>query len=160
MSQTNSPVPSPTHPHLPNTHTRFTPHYFNSRFFTVSTPGSGGSGHSRLGWQWPLQAGVDHLNQHFCELLQQAFSGCHSHCPSNSMKALKRTTQNCYSSRIFTVCQNLPAGCPYGIPPPTTTVLRPFFQDHPGEPVPEENFWILWCKGRLTEADKLPVHPE
>jgi len=37
--------------------------------------------------------------------------------------------------------------------PHTTTVLRPFFQDHPGEPVPEENFWTLWCKGRLTEAD-------
>jgi len=35
----------------------------------------------------------------------------------------------------------------------TTTVLRPFFWDHPGEPVPEENFWTLWCKGRLTEAD-------
>ena len=35
----------------------------------------------------------------------------------------------------------------------TTTVLQPFFRDHPGEPVPEENFWTLWCKGRLTEAD-------
>jgi len=35
----------------------------------------------------------------------------------------------------------------------TTTVLWPFFPDHPGEPVPEENFWTLWCKGRLTEAD-------
>jgi len=35
----------------------------------------------------------------------------------------------------------------------TTTVLRPFFQDHPGQTVPEENFWTLWCKGRLTEAD-------
>ena len=35
----------------------------------------------------------------------------------------------------------------------TTTVLRPFFRDHPGEPVPEENFWTLWCKGRLTEVD-------
>ena len=34
-----------------------------------------------------------------------------------------------------------------------TTILQPFFQDHPGEPVPEENFWTLWCKGRLTEAD-------
>ena len=33
-----------------------------------------------------------------------------------------------------------------------TTVLRPFFRDHPGELVPE-NFWTLWCKGRLTEAD-------
>ena len=35
----------------------------------------------------------------------------------------------------------------------TTTVLRPFLRDHPGEPVLEENFWTLWCKGRLTEAD-------
>jgi len=33
-----------------------------------------------------------------------------------------------------------------------TSVLRPFFWDHPGEPVPEENFWTLWCKGRLTAA--------
>jgi len=31
-----------------------------------------------------------------------------------------------------------------------TTVLWPFFRDHLGEPVPEENFWSLWCKGRLT----------
>ena len=38
-----------------------------------------------------------------------------------------------------------------------TTVLRPFFRDHPGEPVPEENFWTLWCKGRLTEADTLKI---
>jgi len=36
---------------------------------------------------------------------------------------------------------------------PTTTILRSFFWDHPGESVPEENFWTLWCKGRLTEAD-------
>jgi len=35
----------------------------------------------------------------------------------------------------------------------TTTILRPFFRDHPGEPVPEENFWTLWCKGTLTEAN-------
>ena len=34
-----------------------------------------------------------------------------------------------------------------------TTVLRPFFWDHPGEPVPDENFWTLWCKGRLTDVD-------
>jgi len=37
----------------------------------------------------------------------------------------------------------------------TTTVLWPFFRDHPGEPVPEEDFWALRCKGRLTEADTL-----
>ena len=35
----------------------------------------------------------------------------------------------------------------------TRTFLRPFFGDHLGEPVPEENFWTLRCKGRLTEAD-------
>jgi len=46
----------------------------------------------------------------------------------------------------------------------TTTVLWPFFRDHPGDLVPEENFWTLWCKGRLTEADTLtrwaPLHPD
>ena len=30
---------------------------------------------------------------------------------------------------------------------------RPAFRDHPCEPVPEDNVWTLWCKGRLTEAD-------
>jgi len=30
---------------------------------------------------------------------------------------------------------------------------RPFFWDHPGDPVPEENFWTLWCKERSTEAN-------
>ena len=38
------------------------------------------------------------------------------------------------------------------------TVLQPFFRDHPGESVPEDNrarrqLPTLWCKGRLTEAD-------
>jgi len=37
----------------------------------------------------------------------------------------------------------------------TTTVLPPFFQDHLFEPMPEENFWTLWCKkinrGRHTD---------
>jgi len=32
-----------------------------------------------------------------------------------------------------------------------------FFWDHLGELVPEENFWTLWCKGRLTEADTLTI---
>ena len=39
----------------------------------------------------------------------------------------------------------------------TTTILRLFLRDCPGEPVPEENFWTLWCKGRLTEADILTI---
>jgi len=28
----------------------------------------------------------------------------------------------------------------------TTTVLRPFLQDHLGEPVPEENFWTFYAR--------------
>jgi len=31
------------------------------------------------------------------------------------------------------------------------------FQDHAGELVPEENFWTLWCKGRLTEEDTTTI---
>jgi len=34
----------------------------------------------------------------------------------------------------------------------TTTVLRPFFRDHLRQLVPE-NFWTLWCRGRLTDAN-------
>jgi len=32
------------------------------------------------------------------------------------------------------------------------------FRDHSDELVPEENFWTLWCKVRLTEADTLTIH--
>jgi len=41
--------------------------------------------------------------------------------------------------------------------PPHHNHFTAIFQDHPGEPVPEENFWTLWCKGRLTEADTLTI---
>ena len=41
----------------------------------------------------------------------------------------------------------------------TTTVLRPYFRDHPGELVPEEIFWTLWCKGRLgTHTQQQPFY--
>jgi len=39
----------------------------------------------------------------------------------------------------------------------TTIVLWPFFRDHLGELVPEQNCWTLWFKGRLTEADTLTI---
>jgi len=39
----------------------------------------------------------------------------------------------------------------------TTTVLRPFFWDHPVEVVPEENVWTLWGKRRLTKADTVTI---
>jgi len=35
----------------------------------------------------------------------------------------------------------------------TTTVLWPFFWDYQGDPVSEEKFWTLLCKGRIIEAD-------
>ena len=31
------------------------------------------------------------------------------------------------------------------------------FRDHPGQPVPEENFCTSWCKGRVKEADTLTI---
>jgi len=34
---------------------------------------------------------------------------------------------------------------------------EPFFRDRSGELVPQENFWTLWCKGRLTAADTLTI---
>jgi len=37
-------------------------------------------------------------------------------------------------------------------PPHTTTIFRRFFRDHPGEPVPEANFWTLWCKGKINSG--------
>jgi len=39
----------------------------------------------------------------------------------------------------------------------TQPFYSPFFGDQPGELVPEENFWTLWCTGRLTEADTLTI---
>jgi len=39
----------------------------------------------------------------------------------------------------------------------TQPFYGPFFRENPGEPVPEENFWTLWCKGRLREADILNI---
>jgi len=46
-------------------------------------------------------------------------------------------------------CMQLTSGCDVCL----NVFLRLFLRDHPGKPVPEENFWTLWCKGRLTEAD-------
>jgi len=42
-------------------------------------------------------------------------------------------------------------------PPPHHNRFTALFRDQPGEPVPEKNFWTLWCKGRLTEADTLTI---
>ena len=74
--------------------------------------------------------------------------------PLDSLVCCFKTLQ--YVTQASLLCVNLhrtivvPAP---GLDTTTTTVLRPFFRDHPGEPVPEENFWTLWCKGRLIGAD-------
>jgi len=49
------------------------------------------------------------------------------------------------------------AGSMFTTTPPPQPFYGPIFWDHPGEPVPEENFWTSWCKGRLTEADTLKI---
>jgi len=45
----------------------------------------------------------------------------------------------------------------YQAPPPHHNRFMALFLDHPGELVPEEKFWTLCCKGRLTEADTLTI---
>jgi len=69
----------------------------------------------------------------------------HSVWPTNRRMDLVKARQDKAKLRSFSKCHSHITA--------TTTVLRPFFRDYPGEPVPEENFWTLWCKGRLTEAD-------
>ena len=34
----------------------------------------------------------------------------------------------------------------------TTTILWPFFWDHPGEPVPEENFWTFMVQVKINRG--------
>jgi len=58
---------------------------------------------------------------------------------------------------IFQITLCKPMKFYQSIPHHNTTVLRPFFQDNPDEPVPEENFWTSWCKGKLTEADRQTI---
>ena len=64
-----------------------------------------------------------------------------SFCVSN-IRQLCKTMQ--YMSKLSTFLVKKYHNC-------FTAIFRG--RDHPGEPVPEENFWTLWFKGRLTEAD-------
>jgi len=41
----------------------------------------------------------------------------------------------------------------HALEPQLLPQLTALFRDQPGEQVPEENFWTLWCKERLTQAD-------
>jgi len=50
-----------------------------------------------------------------------------------------------------------PSSAPHTPPHHNRFTANWLTRDHPGEPVPEENFWTLWCKGRLTEADALTI---
>ena len=74
---------------------------------------------------------------------QHIVTSAQSNCIQHSTQTTYRFTYLSFNGRF------------QGQPPPhTTTVLRRFFRDHPGEAVPEENFWTLWCKinrGRHTD---------
>ena len=41
--------------------------------------------------------------------------------------------------------------------PPHHNHFTALFPGPPGEPAPGENFWTLWCNGRLTEADTMTI---
>jgi len=73
----------------------------------------------------------------------------------NITSRLRQTDRSRYS-----VCSNRPHLCSTALRPNTTPHHNRFtalFPDHPGEPVTEENFCTLWCKGRVTEADTLTI---
>ena len=57
--------------------------------------------------------------------------------------------QQCDEWMCWVVCNEIDIGTPHTHHNRFTALFR----DNPGEPVPEKNFWTLWCKGRLTEAD-------
>jgi len=94
-----------------------------------------------LCWHWPCeirgQCQIRSVIKHFrCRLC-----GCHSYYNQSLYSGIT-------TSKILNLLVNKR---------PHTTILRPFFWDHPGEPVPEENFWTLCCNGRLTEADTATI---
>jgi len=81
---------------------------------------------------------------------------CDANCAADSASDpdCKLTEHSVRSSTSLSVSRSaLCTPCSNDVIPLTTTILRHFFRDHPGEPVPEENFWTLCCKGRSTEAD-------
>jgi len=61
--------------------------------------------------------------------------------------------RNSSPSSTATTVRDTASGKPRSAPQPPQPFYGLFFRDHLGEPVPEQNFWTLWCKGRLTEAD-------
>jgi len=91
-------------------------------------------GHVSLPVQWPYLASFPR-HYHFLSVLDclwpwEAFSF------DNRVEITSHTRFLILDSRL--------AVCHIHYHHHTTTVLRPFFRDHPGEPVPEENFWTLY----------------
>ena len=75
-----------------------------------------------------------------CALFMMSSFTCARKCCISQLESILLV----YIRMSFVICINR-----------TTTVLWPFFWDHPGELVTEENFWTLWYKERLIEADTL-----
>jgi len=90
-----------------------------------------------------------------CRYLQATDNKTTTACSnsSSSSSSSSRSSSSSKSSSSSNTSSSISSSSSSTTHTPHTTVLRLFFRDHPGEPVPEENFWTLWCKGRL-EADR------
>jgi len=86
-----------------------------------------------------------------CRLVTWTFSKVKAVCRLVKF-LLSRLLQDSAGSRLHFL-HSFSSGCYHH----TTTISWPFFWDHPVKPVPEENFWTLWCTGRLTEADTVTI---
>ena len=84
------------------------------------------------------------------------------------MRTVPRTQHQTRTVNSLNIPSDHPRPCPSHAvlsarPAATTSYHSPqpfydaFSRDHPGEPVSEENFWTLWLKERLTEADTLTI---
>jgi len=117
--------------------------YTTTTFIFPGEPGSAGS-----------------LSDFFLRLLRKKTSGnkwhriyyrldVHHGIQSRALKHWRKfTTHKCTVPFLILVVVNIPHH---------HNRLMAFFQDHQGEPVPEGNFWTLWCKGRSTEAETLTI---
>ena len=97
------------------------------------------------------------------ELTTELSVQCHTHTPlphvsaSRMMSNYQSTTVTrrlrSIDTSVYDWTSRLLNSTTASPPPPHHNRFTALFPGQPGEPVPEENFWTLWSKGRLTEAD-------
>jgi len=66
-------------------------------------------------------------------------------------RILRTRSHSCHPTQSITTLQIICYTTPHH------NRFTALFRDHPAEPVPEENFWTLWCKGRFIEAYTLTI---